>query len=387
MTDTRSGSLFLYVQNLLGIGHLRRAAAVARAVSADGFEVHFVSGGMPVRDLDVGDAIFHQLPPVRAVDSLFKVLADENGQEIDDAWRAARRDRLLELFEEVRPEILFTELFPFGRRQMRFELLPLLDRAKAASWAPKIVSSMRDILVTKPRPDRNREIVETVDRYYDLVLIHGDERVISLADTFPMYADLTPPVRYTGYVLNPIELGGSKDGEGAGEVLVSAGGGAVGGDFMSEIARLRPGLPFADRTWRFVTGPHMPEDAAVEIERHAGPGVIVERSRPDLATLIARSYLSISQAGYNTLAEILTAGAASVVIPFEGGVETEQRVRADLLAGRGRLAVVPEEALDAATLSEAMEQAVAAPNRGADGVDLDGAAGTARMLRALLVSA
>lgn len=383
MTDTRSRSLFLYVQNLLGIGHLRRAAAVARAAAEDGFDVHFVSGGMPVPHLDIGAATFHQLPPVRAVDNLFKVLADENGREIDDAWRAARRDALLALFEEIRPGILFTELFPFGRRQMRFELLPLLDRAKAAPWQPKIVSSMRDILVTKPRADRNREIVETVDRYYDLVLIHGDESVISLADTFPMYDELTPPVRYTGYVLNPIETG-TADGEGAGEVVVSAGGGAVGGNFMTALARMRPELPFADRTWRFVTGPHMPEEAAREIERHAGPGVIVERSRPDLAALISRAYLSISQAGYNTLAEILTAGTASVVIPFEGGVETEQRVRADLLARRGRLAVVPEDELGPEALAAAMRQAVSGKDRSVAGVDLDGAAGTARILSDLL---
>ena len=384
MTDTRSKTLFLYVQNLLGIGHLRRAAAVAQAAVEDGFTVHFVSGGMPVPHLDIGGAVLHQLPPVRAVDSLFKVLADEHGREIDDAWRAVRRDTLLDLFETIRPDILFTELFPFGRRQMRFELLPLLDRAKAAPWQPKIVSSMRDILVTKPRPDRNREIVETVDRYYDMVLVHGDEAVISLADTFPMYADLTAPVRYTGYVLNPIDTTGDGTGDGAGEVVVSAGGGAVGGDIMRAIARLRPGLPYADRTWRFVTGPHMPDEAVRAVESLAGPGVIVERSRPDLAAIISRAFLSISQAGYNTLAEVLTAGTASVVIPYEGGVETEQRVRADLLAKRGRLAVVSETALDRDVLAQAMQQAVAGRDRGVAGVDLAGAAGTARILSALL---
>jgi predicted glycosyltransferase len=111
------------------------------------------------------------------------------------------------------------------------------------------------------------------------------------------------------------------------------------------------------------------------------------RNRPDLAALIARAYLSISQAGYNTLAEILTAGTASVVIPFEGGVETEQRVRAGLLARRGRLAVVPEEALSLDTLCTAMHTAVAARDNSIAGVDLDGAAGTARMLTELLEQA
>ena len=43
--------VMLYVQNLLGIGHLRRAAAVARGLTARGLAVDFVSGGMPVPHL------------------------------------------------------------------------------------------------------------------------------------------------------------------------------------------------------------------------------------------------------------------------------------------------------------------------------------------------
>ncbi|GIR53034.1 MAG: hypothetical protein CM15mP62_05050 [Rhodospirillaceae bacterium] len=55
---------------------------------------------------------------------------------------------LLNLFEETKPSMILTELFPFGRRQFRFELIPLLDRAQEAKWKPKIIASMRDILVT-----------------------------------------------------------------------------------------------------------------------------------------------------------------------------------------------------------------------------------------------
>ena len=50
--------VLLYVQNLLGIGHLRRAAAVARGLTAQGMAVYFVSGGMPVPHLPLGGAEF-----------------------------------------------------------------------------------------------------------------------------------------------------------------------------------------------------------------------------------------------------------------------------------------------------------------------------------------
>ena len=204
--------LIIYVQNLLGIGHLRRAAGVSRAAVNKGFDVSFVSGGMPINELDVGGATFHQIPPVRALDGDFKILVDEKNKPIDDRWRDKRRQALLELFDEIQPKILLTELFPFGRRQFRFELIPLLEKAKAASWQPRVVCSMRDILVTKPRHDRNLEIAETLNNFYDKILVHGDQKIISLSDTFPLEQRISHLIEYTGYVLTPGHIGDTGEG-------------------------------------------------------------------------------------------------------------------------------------------------------------------------------
>ena len=377
--------LMLYVQNLLGIGHLRRAAAISRAAVLGGFDVTFVSGGMPIPGLDVGGARFHQLPPVRTEDDNFKVLVDAEGSPIDDDWKARRRDGLLAAFDEIGPDILLTELFPFGRRQLRFELLPLLERARARVNPPKIICSMRDILVTKPRADRNQEIVDTIEAYYDHILVHGDERVITLAETFPMHERIGHLLSYTGYVLTPSEVGDSGEG-GTGEIVVSAGGGAVGRVTMPEVFRLRAKTSLGDRPWRFVTGHHMPEEIFRDLQARAPDDVIVERSRPDLPAVIERADLSISQAGYNTIAELMAAGTPAVVIPFEGGVETEQRLRADLLAARGHLQVVPENDLHARGLDQAMRGALAAGRRPLSDVGLDGAERTAALLRGILNS-
>ncbi|MEQ8862730.1 MAG: glycosyltransferase [Thalassobaculum sp.] len=373
--------VLLYVQNLLGIGHLRRAAAVARGLTAAGMAVDFVSGGMPVPHLPLGGAELVQLPPVRALDDQFKVLVDEHDRPIDDGFRDARRDRLLALLAERRPDAVITELFPFGRRQMRFELLPLLAAARAAAWRPVVLSSMRDILVTKPRADRNREIVDTLNAWYDGALIHADPRLIRLERTFPMAADIRVPVDYTGYVVNVDELAVPEaDPLAAGEVLVSAGGGAVGHDFMRRIADAMPALPMADRTWRFVTGHHMRADAVDHLRGLGRPNLIVETMRPDLPALMAGAALSISQAGYNTLLELMAVRARAVVVPFEGGVETEQRLRAELLAEAGALEVVAEPDLGPDSLAAAMTRAAARPRDAVPAVDLDGARATAALV-------
>ena len=93
--------ILLYVQHLLGIGHQKRAATLTRALEAAGFAVTYVSGGFPVRGLDTGPADVVQLPPARAVDKFFKVLVGPDGQVIDDAWRARRRELLVTLLRRA----------------------------------------------------------------------------------------------------------------------------------------------------------------------------------------------------------------------------------------------------------------------------------------------
>jgi predicted glycosyltransferase len=123
--------VFFYVQHLLGVGHLKRAATLARALAGSGFEVTLASGGLPIKGIGVEVL---QLPAASS-DAAFKQLLDEHGNPVDDAWKAGRRDALLEAWRRSDADVLMIELFPFGRRQMRFELLPLLDEAKARAAA------------------------------------------------------------------------------------------------------------------------------------------------------------------------------------------------------------------------------------------------------------
>jgi predicted glycosyltransferase len=73
-----------------------------------------------------------------------------------------------------------------------------------------------------------------------------------------------------------------------------------------------------------------------------------------------------------------------VVVPFTGEGESEQALRARLLAERGLLTVVEEGALDPASLAAAVERALARPRPSAADIDLDGARKSAALLRAWL---
>lgn len=401
MTD-----IFFHVQHLLGIGHLRRAAILARALAAEGFGVQLVSGGMPLRDLDTGGAELIQLPPLRSRDETFSELVDAEGKALDEAWKEARRDRLLALYRASGARILLTEQFPFGRRQLRFELLPLLAAARESPARPLIACSVRDIVNAPAKPEKTAWTLSTLERSFDLVMVHGDPALLRFEASFPPAASLRGKIRYTGYVAAPPPEGpgdgagpgprASGAGPGQGEVVVSTGGGAVAGPLIGAALAARPRTRLARVPWRILVGPNHPEAALRGWRARAPDGVVFERARPDFPALLARARLSISQAGYNTVMDLLRAGIPAVLVPFAGAGETEQSLRAQCLAARNRAAVVEESGLSGATLAAGVQRALdqgaldrgslaaagRLSGRGAE-IRLDGAEATARLLKTL----
>ena len=370
--------VFFYVQSLLGVGHLSRAAAIARALDDAGLAVTFVSGGAPALRLDLGRAASVQLPPALAGDATFAEIVDADGRPIDDAWRARRRALLLDAFARADPRVVLIELYPFGRRAFRFELLPLLEAAIGRRPRPAVVCSLRDILVGKRDPTRASETVSIVRRFFDRVLVHGDPRLIRLEATFPAAAEIADLVQYTGYVTRATAAGA--DGPGQGEVLVSAGGGAVGAPLLRAALAARPLTRLAAAPWRLIGGINMPEAELTSLARAAPRGVAVERFRADFPRLLSNCRLSVSQGGYNTVMEILAARTRAVVVPFADGAETEQSLRARLLAERGLLTVAETPA--AAPLAAAIDATLDRAPPACD-IDLNGAARTAEIVAEL----
>jgi predicted glycosyltransferase len=68
------------------------------------------------------------------------------------------------------------------------------------------------------------------------------------------------------------------------------------------------------------------------------------------------------------------------VVPFAGGAETEQALRASILAEQGRLEVVDESALAPETLAAAIDRAARGPSPPRGAIDLGGAQRTAALL-------
>src|ERR1700719_5199110 len=148
-----TGSVLLYVQHLLGIGHLRRSLRIAEALVREGIRVTLISGGEPLSSLACTSAErIIQLPPIRALDAGFKALVDESGRPIGDELRTKRRLALLAACRDEQPDDLLIEAFPFGRRAFRFELDALIEAARARCPRPLVLCSLRDIVVLPNDP-------------------------------------------------------------------------------------------------------------------------------------------------------------------------------------------------------------------------------------------
>ncbi|MDR6635892.1 putative glycosyltransferase [Phyllobacterium sp. 1468] len=371
--------VLFYVQHLLGIGHLARASRVASALAADKFDVTVVTGGSKVSGFPGSDVKSVALPTVLAGNSGFSGLADEFGNSVDDEFLARRRDLLLEAFHQINPSVVIIEAFPFGRRQMRFELLPLLGAIEAMSPRPKLLSSVRDILQERTKPGRDEETVGIIKGHFDHILVHGDPSFATLADTFPLAREIADKVIYTGLVAgpNPVEPTEVFD------VVVSAGGGAVGFDLIRSSLEVAMQSAFRG-SWCLITGPNLPDRDFAALLAKAPGNVSVVRFRQDFPSLLKAAQLSISQAGYNTVCDILRAQCRSILVPFAAGGETEQSVRAARLEALGLAIALPENGLNADILGNALEAALAQPKPSSHMLDLSGAEGTAEVLRSLL---
>jgi hypothetical protein len=233
---------------------------------------------------------------------------------------------------------------------------------------PLVLCSIRDILASPSKPGRIDETHARILAGYDAILVHGDPQIVPLEATWPVDERIRPLIRYTGYVdENPEPLRqGTRNG-----ILVS--GGSSAASLPLYRAAIAAAQEIADKAWHILIGRGVAEADFMALRDGAPPHVTVERARPDFRGLLAQAEVSVSQAGYNTVVDLLRSQAKAVLVPFEAGRETEQRLRAERLKALGLAEIVPEADLSPQRLAEAVRQSLARSPSQAPRIQLDGA--------------
>ena len=372
--------IMIVVTHLLGTGHLARALTLGRAMAAAGHDPIIVSGGMPAPQLVTEGLDFRQLPPLRSDGVDFANLLDDRGNPASLAYRDQRTADLRAIFAETTPDILITELFPFGRRNLRDEFRLLLEDAIGHISRPLICASVRDILAPPSKPAKAAFAEEMLEHFYDAVLVHSDAAVTPLQASWPVTPAIEAKLHYTGFVAPP-PARASETGDGRGEILVSVGGGNVGAPVLSaaiEAARVMPVT-----RWRLLIGGGDAMARAEKLSAKAPENAIIEPARPDFREMLYRARASVSLCGYNTALDVLQAGCPAVFVPFDAGDEVEQSLRAGRLAERPGITVLKTAALTAESLAETLVKVTGEDMTSNSVPEMNGAARTVEILETL----
>jgi len=382
MTDKKR--IYYYCQHVLGVGHFFRSLEICRALGKHA--VTMITGGTPVDiPLPPGLAVL-QLPDLMMDTDFSRFYTTENGCTVETV-KAERIKRVSQFVAGNPPDVFLVELYPFGRKAFRFELDPVLGLLRKHHPSCLVVCSLRDILVEKKnRQKYESRVVETLNRYFDLLLVHADPGFVRLDETFSRMDDIRIPVAYTGYVA-------PAPGKGAGRairqrlkltdntslIVASAGGGSVGGPLLTSVCRAFAYLaPPEKYRLQLFCGPFLDDGTYRRLLQMCDPRLGVERFSDDFLSWMAAADLSVSMAGYNTCMNILASGTPAIVWPFRQN--REQHFRAGRLQERGILRIASDDDLAPGRLAGLMQQVLSGEHPRRDGIQTAGAARTAAIV-------
>jgi predicted glycosyltransferase len=372
----------ILVTHLLGTGHLSRSLILARALSDAGLAPQLISGGLPTGHLDMSGIDFLQLPAVRSDGASFTRLLDSDGNPVTPEFMQARIRALQDALRGNPPDVLITELFPFGRRVLRDEFQAALAVVGAMVPAPLVFSSIRDILAPPSKTKKAEQTEAWLAEHYDGVLVHSDAGVVPLEASWPVTPQIARLLHYTGFIAPPMPAENQAEREGAGEIIVTAGGGPVGRKlFETSIDAAR----ISGQRWRLLVGGSDAEAVCARLNEVAnGAPVFAEPLRADYRAMLTRCAAAVGQCGYNTAIDWLQAGVPGVFVPFAEAGEVEQTLRAASLQERYGFGQIAEDELTPENLAAATIAAVERGRFKANGLKFDGAARTSRILVDLL---
>ena len=377
--------IIFYCQHILGVGHLFRSLQICKALK--GHRVFLISGGPHIETNIPKHVRIVRLPELQ-MDTHFKGLFNSQMHISLDQIKEQRQKKLFDLFQKEKPDIFLVELYPFGRKAFRFELDPLLAAIRDQRHSNcGVVCSVRDILVEKEDRQRHEgRAVDTLNRFFDAVVVHSDSNLIKLEETFSLHAKIGIPLYYSGYIAKKPPANARRQIRSRLKIMdkdplivASAGGGSVGKPLLeSAIYAVKKFSRDSSARLMVYTGPYIAEKDFAYLKSLANQRIKVEKFTSDFLALMAAADLSISMGGYNTSMDILTCGVPALVWPF--GHNREQRLRAQRLAERGALKILNDEHLKPDCLADILAQTLSEPHPAKLDIDLDGATHTARWL-------
>lgn len=388
-TKTR---LLIFCQYVRGIGHLVRATELAREL-ASSFEVCLVNGGQPVPALALPSSIRSLgIAPIFRDEESGDLVPSEPFSTLANC-RKARESDLRRSVMDFRPDVIVTEHFPFGLLfEGEFELL--IEAAKRENPRTKIVSSVRDVVLTLGGGSEDTRTCQLLERWFDLVLVHGDQSVIKFSDSFPQIHSVAVPLRYTGYVVRPFsrcatQINKRSVGNQPPTVIASVGGGRVGGELLEVVIDASKLLVTRwKHRLKLFAGPFLPREVEKRLRAAARLASHVEvcEFAPSFHQDLGNATVAVGLAGYNTVLECVAADVSTLayLLPFRHG-DREQELRASRFRDAGLIETLEPSELSPSVVAERIVQLTEKHRRPRRSVKLEGAVASRQLLEELVL--
>lgn len=385
-----SARWMLYSHDALGLGHVRRMLAIARAVleRRDDLSALLVTCSPQIDALPMPRGLdYVKLPSARKVGP--GAYEPRTLGVHAERFRTLRSNVLRETATAFAPHLLLVDKSPLGLMGELRDVVTTLGEQRDT----RVVIGWRDIL-DAPEDVRaeweRQDILRVLERTYDEIWVYGDADVFDVREAYHMPPRIAERVRHLGYLaprVTDAERARTRDMlqiEDAPLAVVTVGGGE-GGERVVETyleAAREHRLPDDMRTL-VVTGPFMPEGERQRLVALGEGHVHVSTFVPGLEALIAAADVVVGRAGYNTVCEALGGATPAVFVPRVMHRD-EQLLRARRFAELGLAEVVDEPALTPASIASAVRRALARGRTTTSRVRLDGLAEVTRRVSALL---
>ena len=348
--------ILVYSHDTFGLGNIRRMLRVSEALAErdPAASILVVTGSPMLHAFRLPPRIDYVKLPCLARDLQGEYGVKHLAMAYADALRM-RAGLILSAAADFDPDVVLVDKKPLG---VGGELKPMLELLSRKERRSAIHLLLRDIL---DAPEATRKVWEghdyhgAIDRFYDSVLVVGEEHVFDLAEAYAFPASTQARLRYCGYIDRTRPQEGPVAATRLGclpRVLVHAGGGQDGVALIdAAIEALRLAGPDRAFTCRIIGGPEL--DPANRARQSAAVSQLAKAEWLDftdaMGTEIRAADLVVSMGGYNSVCEILGYRKRAIVVPRSTPVR-EQRIRAEAMARLGLLTMLPLERLDGRTL-------------------------------------
>lgn len=369
-------SLLMHCQYVYGIGHFVRSIEIARALKNE-FNVCLVIGGEQILNYPIPDGItIAHLPAIYKNETTGNLIPVDSSLSLEICFEQ-RGKQLEQLVQAWQPDIVITEHFPFGLLFEK-EVLQMLKLARDINPNTMIVSSIRDVIDSASGGNHDAHICSLLNKWFDLILVHGDPRFITLNESFPLLEQITTPHVYTGYVVSKPEPRCKRNGPPL--LLGSIGGGRIGQELLSALRAAHRHLVH-DWEHELILFKGAFDIETVEEDEPCSSLYIQNFDRIAYRKALAQADGVICLGGYNSISESLSMQLPTLVYKRKSiGSNHEQALRAELFKLSGLIKTIEEEDLETQQLGKLMsaffrEHVTTPPN-----IDFLGAENTCRIM-------